>query len=73
MNKENTQTPKTSVSQKVKKAAKDFVAPDFLKEDEPLFTLDHDGGLVVNLDVINESGQLDRQKEGVQRLKKMRK
>jgi len=50
-----------------------LLRPIFLKEDPPLFTLDHDGGLVVSLDVIDESGQLDRQKEGVQRLRKMRK
>ena len=57
----------------MKKLAKDFVALEFLKEDEALFTLDHDGGLVVSLDVIDESDQLDRQKEGARRLQKMRK
>lgn len=56
-----------------KQRLRQFVAPDFLIAEEPMFTLDHNGGLVVSLDVILESGRLDRQFEGVARLRALHK
>jgi len=54
------------------KLFRSFVAPSFLREEEYSFTLDHDGGLVVNLEVMRESGALDRQLNGVRRLQQLK-
>lgn len=53
----------------MKERLRQFIAPDFLVEDEPLFTLDQNGGLVVDLDVLIASGRFDQQLEGVARLR----
>lgn len=50
-----------------------FLAPRSLQEDYYAFTLDHDGGLVVSLDVLLESGELDQQYQGVRLLKDLEK
>ncbi|HTE39388.1 MAG TPA: hypothetical protein VK629_01075 [Steroidobacteraceae bacterium] len=47
------------------KFLKSLLYPDDLRSDAYVFTLDHDGGLVVSLDALMESKALDMQLEGV--------
>lgn len=39
-----------------------------LREDEYIFTLDHDGGLVVSMDAVEESGAFEAQLAGLHML-----
>jgi hypothetical protein len=55
------------------KILRSFIAPLSLREDEYVFTLDHDGGLVVSLEVLEESGALESQLQGVRILKDLEK
>ena len=55
------------------KIFRSFIAPPSLKDDEYVFTLDHDGGLVVSLEVLEEIGALDGQLQGVRILKELEK
>jgi hypothetical protein len=57
----------------MKNFLRSILAPDSLRTDDYLFTLDHDGGLVVSLDALEKSGALSSQLEGVRLLKELQK
>lgn len=55
------------------KLFRSFIAPRNLREDDYVFTLDHDGGLVVSLEVLQDSGALESQLQGVRLLNELKK